>query len=355
MLKRVSIIGTVGIPASYGGFETLVENLVIKNDNTHIEYTIYCSSKSYEYKLIEYKRAKLKYIPFKANGIQSIIYDICSLVHASFHSDKIIILGVSGCCFLPIFRFFSKKQLIINIDGLEHKRDKWNKRVKKFLLYSEKMAIKYGNIIISDNVGIQNYIRESYNQESVMIPYGGDHVLSENHSESNILEEYDLERNNYSFTVCRIEPENNVDLILDAFSRTKKIIVFVGNWKKGEYGINLLRKYKKHKNIKLLNPIYDIQILYTLRKNCKYYVHGHSAGGTNPSLVEAMFFGKPILAFNVIYNRETTENECYYFSTVQELVSLLDKKLSNGNKMLEIANRRYKWKDIVEQYEILLK
>jgi glycosyltransferase involved in cell wall biosynthesis len=253
----------------------------------------------------------------------------------------------------------SKKKILINIDGLEYKREKWGKWGKKILCFSEKMAIKYADVIITDNKGIQNYVKESYKIESTLIAYGGNHVLCNlsQGEEKKILENYNLEIGEYSCAICRIEPENNVSLILDTFTKTRKNLVFVGNWEKSEYGKDLFKKYNNQSNIKLLPPIYDLRILYVFRSNCQFYIHGHSAGGTNPSLVEAMFFAKPILAFDVIYNRETTENKAHYFFSIDDLSELLcqplDYFLLNSKNMLEIAERRYKWCKIAKQYESL--
>lgn len=131
-MKRVSIIGTVGVPANYGGFESLVENIIGYNSPADIHYTVYCSAKSYPHRQSVYKNADLKYVPLDANGSQSILYDIVSLIKATKKSDVILILGVSGCCFLPIYRLFSKKRLVINIDGLEHRREKWGEICQSF-------------------------------------------------------------------------------------------------------------------------------------------------------------------------------------------------------------------------------
>ena len=174
---NVSIIGTVGVPANYGGFESLVENIIGDNSSKNIHYTIYCSSKNYSQKLLSYKNAKLKYIPLNANGSQSILYDIISLLKATRSSDVILVLGVSGCCFLPVYRLFSRKRLVINIDGLEHKRDKWGKWTRRFLKFSEKMALRYGDVIVADNKGIQDYVAEEYGKKTALIAYGGNHVL----------------------------------------------------------------------------------------------------------------------------------------------------------------------------------
>lgn len=355
---KVSIIGTVGVPANYGGFESLVENIIGDNSSKDIYYTVYCSSKNYPQKQTSYKGAELKYIPLHANGSQSILYDIISLLKATKKSDVILVLGVSGCCFLPIYRLFSRKRLVINIDGLEHRRDKWGKWIRRFLKFSEKMAVKYGDVIVADNKGIQDYVLEEYGKKAELIAYGGNHVLCDiSDVENEILQKYALTNLAYSFSVCRIEPENNVHITLEAFKRTGMKLVFVGNWERSLYGKKLLEEYGDCENICLLSPIYDLKALNVLRSHCSFYIHGHSAGGTNPSLVEAMFFRKPILAFNVIYNRETTEQKANYFSTVEDLVQLLQMPYSsfqtNAGDMEEIAQRRYRWNIIAKQYETL--
>ena len=355
---RVAIIGTVGVPANYGGFETLVENIIGDNASPSIVYTVYCSSKSYPQKMVQYKGASLKYIPLQANGSQSILYDIFSLIKAIRRSDVILVLGVSGCCFLPFYRFFSKKKLIINIDGLEHRRDKWGKWTRRFLKFSENMAVKYADVIVSDNKGIQDYVKEEYGKESELIAYGGDHVLCDvSDIQEGVLQQYGLRNVEYSFSLCRIEPENNVHVTLEAFARSDKHLVFVGNWERSSYGKELYAKYKSLPNIQLLSSIYDLRVLNVLRGNCHFYIHGHSAGGTNPSLVEAMFFHKPILAYDVVYNRETTEGKANYFSSENELLNLLNMPYAdysaNADAMLEIAKRRYCWMSIARQYENL--
>lgn len=354
-MKNITIIGTQGVPANYGGFESLVENLIGKNKAANIHYTIFCSSKDLPNQLKEYKGAELKYIPLSANGIQSIPYDILSLIKISKKTDVILILGVSGCLILPFFRLFCRKKLIINIDGLEHRRDKWGKAAKGFLKFSEKLAVKYADVIISDNKGIQDYVKEEYGKKSVLIAYGGDHVIREINSECEreILKSFSLTSNSYAITVCRIEPENNCHNTLEAFSKSDQKLMFIGNWNRSEYGRKLKEKYIQYPNIIIQDPIYDIDILYALRKNAGLYIHGHSAGGTNPSLVEAMFFGCPILCYDVIYNRESTYNLAYYWKNTNELLNLLKKKNLSGQEMINIAHKEYTWKKITYKYESL--
>ena len=354
-MKNITIIGTQGVPANYGGFESLVENIIGENKSSDISYTIFCSSKDLPQQIGEYKGAKLKYIPLSANGIQSIPYDMLSILKVPKESDVILILGVSGAIILPLFRLFSKKKLVINIDGLEHRRDKWGKAAKWFLKLSEKIAVKYADIIIADNKGIQDYVKEEYDKDSVLIAYGGDHVIRNLKSdfESEVLDKFALTPKDYAITVCRIEPENNCHNTLEAFSKSKKNLIFIGNWNRSEYGRNLKEKYSKYSNIIIQDPIYDIDILYALRKNAGIYVHGHSAGGTNPSLVEAMFFGCPILCFDVVYNRASTQDDAYYWKDVDELVNLLNRTDLCGDSMKSIAQKEYTWKTIASQYEAL--
>lgn len=357
---KVAIIGTVGVPANYGGFETLVEQLIRHNNSEDLQYAVYCSRKSYDDRRWVYQGAKTEYVGFEANGVQSIPYDIVSLIKASRKSDVVLVLGVSGCAFLPIFRLFSKKKLVINIDGLEHRRDKWNKWARRFLKFSERQAVKYGDVIVTDNKGIADYVKEEYGKQSELIAYGGDQVLQDisDDEADKVLDSYGVKSSEYSLGICRIEPENNVQMILEAFCKMPdKNLVFIGNWTKSEYGKELMDHYSKYPNIKIESAVYDLRVLNVLRSNCEFYIHGHSAGGTNPSLVEAMFFAKPILAFDCVYNRESTENKADYFATSKQLAEILQddplKHAENAKNMVEIADRRYRWETIARQYETL--
>lgn len=353
-MKQVAIVGTQGVPASYGGFETLVENIIGKNCPLNVQYTVFCSSKDFkkEERLSSYKGAFLKYIPLHANGIQSIPYDIWALLKVMRGYDVIVILGTSGCSFLPIFRFFCRKKLIVNIDGLEHRRKKWGRMVRWFLRFSEAMAVRFADVVIADNKGIQNYVYETYHKNSVLIVYGGDHACRKvpDDVQAQYLADYGLVPDQYAISVCRIEPENNCHVTLKAFAQSKKKLVFIGNWEHSAYARNLKETYCCYPNIVLLDAIYDLDVLYTLRANAGMYIHGHSAGGTNPSLVEAMFFDCPIIAYDVIYNRETTKNQAYYFTDVESLNSFLSRSDLEGTTMKRIAEEEYTWQHISQQY-----
>ena len=353
---NISIIGTVGVPACYGGFESLVENLLDYTPE-NVQYTVFCTSKKYTKKVETYKGAKLVYLDLDANGMDSIMYDYKSM-KMSLDADIMLILGVSGCMFLPYIRRKFKGKIITNIDGLEWKRDKWNPLAKWLLHYSEKQAVKYSDIIIGDNKGITDYVNDAYKKEAVLIAYGGDHVSKV--IDDSMYGKYPFLKNSYAVTVCRIEPENNVHKILEAFSRMpEKQLVIVGNWINSEYGTNLKEKYSSYSNIFLLDPIYESHEINWIRSNASIYIHGHSAGGTNPSLVEAMNFELPILAFDCIYNRATTQDECLYWKSEEDLLELMNNlgiQIKNmASKMKEIGLKEYSWKNIAKKYNLLFK
>jgi glycosyltransferase involved in cell wall biosynthesis len=355
-LLKLAIIGTAGIPACYGGFETLAENLV-KNNNTHIQYTVFCSAKLYQKQQGEYLGAKLKYINFYANGISSIFYDlICMLL--SLHSDVMLILGVSGSLFLPLIRLLYRGKIITNVDGIEWKRPKWNRLARFSLHISEKSAVRFSDVVIGDNQVIIDYIKKEYGKDSVLIEYGGNHAVVVNDEEL-LAKEFGLRPKDYCCMLARIEPENNIEIILAAFSgMPEEKLIIAGRWETSEFGRNIREKYRQYKNLLLLDAIYDQQKLSLLRCNCKLYIHGHSVGGTNPSLVEAMCIGLPVSAYDVSYNRSTTENKALYWNSVESLQDILhgidtSRLESIGKEMLQIASRRYTWEIINKKYETL--
>lgn len=355
-MNKIAVIGTAGIPARYGGFETLAHNLIAELNN-RFELHVYCSAQNYakDEQVSEFNGAKLHYLPLSANGAQSIIYDIVSIFHALFYADTLLILGVPGCTILPLVRLFTRKKIIVNIDGLEWKRDKWNAAAKAFLRFSEFMAVKFANTVVADNKAIQEHVRDSYGASAKLIAYGADHAKNERLSRVE-LTKYPFLRHSYAFKVCRIEPENNIHIVLKAFSELpSKHLVIVGNWEASEYGREMRDAYGSFPHIHLLDPIYDQVVLDRLRSNCYVYLHGHSAGGTNPSLVEAMSLGLPIIAFGVNYNRYTTENQALYFSNSDEIKKLIVstpflKYVEVGDAMQRIARTRYTWKVVAHQY-----
>ena len=358
--KKVSIIGTNGLPGRYGGWDQLVNNLTIDLKKQY-DFIVYTSSYDMVEGLTHFNDAELRIIKLKANGVQSIPYDIVSMIHSVFKRyDVLLIMGVSGCIFLPVIKPFAKN-IILNIDGMEWKRGKWSGAAKWFLKLSEKLGVKFADTVISDNKVIQDYVLSKYGKHSELIAYGGDNVMRVPLSEKTSLH-HRISAKKYAFKVCRIEPENNLDMILEAFTQLAYPLVIVGNWNNSIYGIELRQRYVEYSHFHLLDPIYEQELIDELRGNCGLYIHGHSVGGTNPSLVEAMNLCLCCIVYDVSYNRETTENKAHYFQdaeSLRRLVSEISKGaeseiLNCGAQMLEIAQRRYRWSVITESYSKLI-
>ncbi|AJE47156.1 group 1 glycosyl transferase [Celeribacter indicus] len=217
---------------------------------------------------------------------------------------------------------------------------------------SEAIAVRWSHEVIADNDAITEYVAETYGIRCSTIAYGGDHAMT-------VAPDHDLpfmppER--YAFALSRIEPENSVAKILEAFSTVPdKSLVYVGNWNNSDFGQRLRRQYSGFANIHMAEPIYDLAKLRGLREGADLYVHGHSAGGTNPALVEMMHFGLPIVAHGCVFNRKTTENEADYFETAEDLARFLanrdhEVEKARGLRMLEIARKRYTWDEIGRSY-----
>ncbi len=354
---KIAILGTVGVPGRYGGFETLAENLVRYADSPNAPsnaITVYCSTRVYPEQSPNFLRAHLRYSRFNANGIQSIPYDILTSLDAIIRQhDVLLLLGVSGALALPIIRLLSNARIVTNIDGIEWQRNKWKGLAKHFLRWSEKLAVRYSHSVIADNKGIADYVRDTYGIQAEVIAYGGDHAISEIDVASAQLPQLPSD---YALALCRIEPENNVEMILQAFTEVDQPLVFVGNWESSNFGRQLRARFGGQEGMHLLDPIYETGPLYHIRRQASFYVHGHSAGGTNPSLVEMMHFGIPILTYDCNFNRYTTDNQAAYFKSANELASLIDAKhrTSNGDMMKAFAQKKYCWDEIGRRYFSLL-
>jgi glycosyltransferase involved in cell wall biosynthesis len=359
-MKKISIIGTNGLPGNYGGWDQLVYHLTLLL-NDQFDFIVYSSSHNKENIYKKFNGAKIRTLKFKANGIQSIPYDFFSMLDSIFKSKIYFICGTSGAFAIPLFRLLGKK-IILNPDGKEWERGKWSFFIRKYLKFSELIGVKFSHSIIADNIKMQEYFKAYYNKSSTLIEYGGDHVLFKNLTKF-VSDKYKIISKSYVFKVCRIVPENNISLILETFSTFPSVkLVIIGNWNNSEYGTSLKKKYSCFKNILILDPIYNQVELDEIRGNCGLYIHGHSVGGTNPSLVEAMSLGLTIAAYNVGYNLETTNHKALYFSNSIDLKDILinfsNGKFSNneiGIQMKEIAELRYKWLNISQKYSLLFK
>jgi len=354
--KKIFIIGSAGIPARYGGFETYAENIASLLSQTY-NVCVVCNRKLYTknervHNGREY--VKLIYLHINSNGIFSLFYDFISLLIAYKSSDFTILLGAGGSIFLPFFKIFRMPPIATHIDGMEWQRHKWNKLVGIYLRINTRLAIQYSNYILLDNQAMKSYIPQRYLNKVIITSYGGDHIPSVGLKE-------EINNRPYALVIARAEPENNIHCFLEAFKKIKDLeLIIVSNWKDTKYGRNLYRKYAFHNNIKLTGPIYNDPVkLQTLRKRCMVYLHGHSAGGTNPSLIEAMYSGIPIIAFDSEFNRNTSDNLAIYFKSVEELIDSIQviikgNSQNNVRKMQEFAFKHYTWNNAIKPLKELL-
>ena len=357
MKKRIAIVGTNGIPAKYGGYETLAENLT-KQLNDKYDFTVYCSKKQ-KNGLKRYNNSRLITLPLSANGWQSLIYDTVSLFHAAIKSDVILYLGPAAGFMLPLIKLFGKT-IIVNHGGLnEWEREKASFFERKISYWSRKLSANYVTINVADNTPLVLSLKKSFKIDAVKIEYGGDHIqiipIEKHH-----IDIFPFLENSYDLSVSRAQPDNNLHLLLEAYVEyPKRNLVIVSNWDVSEYGEKLKENYKnKYPNIFIVDAVYDQEYLNVIRSNTSLYIHSHSQCGTAPSKVEAMNNNIPIISFDVPTNRATTFNSTFYF---KDKLSLLDviSKLNEDNlykikhQLYKIAKENYTWDVICSKYAVL--
>jgi len=358
--KKIHIVGTHGVPAKYGGFETLADFLCqyLKDD---YELTVYCNTHKYPDKEKEYYGAKLKYLKLEANGFKGIFYDLITYVHALFNADVILYLSPVGSGFMTPLKYLTRKKVIVNHGGLnEWEREKLSTIQKVWAKFNHLVAAKFADINIADNLLYQKSLKEIFKANSIVIRYGGDHVNTIDSKSIDFIKKYPFVKNDYAVSVSRAQLDNNIHLVLEAFENFSTYkIVLISNWSISKYGIDLKEKYSNHPNMILLDAIYDKEELDYLRGNALVYIHSHSRCGTAPSLVEAMSLKNAIISYDVPTNRETTQNKAVFFSSATSLndklkkISLQDLE-SNKEKMFEIASKEYNWERISNEYKIII-
>jgi glycosyltransferase involved in cell wall biosynthesis len=357
---RIGIIGTRGIPNRYGGYEQFVEYAAPALVRRGHEVYVYNSS-LHPYKERTWKGVNIisKYDPENRIGTAGqFIYDFnCILDSRKRNFDIILQLGYTSS---SIWNFLFPKTAVVvtNMDGWEWKRGKYSKIVRRFLLQAEKWAALKSDHLIADSKGIQQYLLEKYNRDSAFIPYGAEPVINVN---DEVLKKRGITKFNYNLVLSRMEPENNIETIIRGhlLSGSDKPLILIGNHQ-NRFGSALYRKYHSEK-IRFWGAEYNMETLNSLRHFACFYFHGHSVGGTNPSLLEAMASYVPIIAHDNIFNRTVLENDAFYFNSAADITAILDNQTGREGFKTAIENNaarirnEYNWEHIINLLENYLR
>lgn len=319
---KIAILGTRGIPNYYSGFEQFAEFFSVFLVNKGHEVYVYNShNHPFQEKLFHGVHIIHQNDPeHKIGTFGQFIYDYnCIMDSRKRNFDIILQLGYTSNSIWS-FLLPRKSIIITNMDGLEWKRTKYSKPVRQFLKFAERLAVISSDYLVADSLGIQSILKEKYNKKSTYIAYGANPFKNTNES---ILLDYQLSKYKYNMIMARFEPENNLDMVLEGLvlSNIKTEIIVVGNHQT-KYGAFLKNKFKQYSNIKFLGGIYNLDHLNNLRYYSNLYFHGHSVGGTNPSLLEAMASRALIIAHDNIFNKAILQENAFYFSNAQEVKEL---------------------------------
>jgi len=356
---KIAILGTRGIPNHYGGFEQFAEYLSEGLYKAGFDVTVY-NSHTHPYQDANWRGVKIIhcYDPeTKLGTIGQFVYDLnCIMDSRRRNFDIILQLGYTSSSIWFNLQAKSKTIVTTNMDGLEWRRTKYSNRVKQFIKYAEGLAVKRSHHLISDSTGIQNYLQDTYNASSTYIPYGA-HVFSS--PDKGVLSDFKLTPYSYNLLIARLEPENSIEVILDGVSKsTSKTQFLVIGKDNSKYGLFLKEKYKLDSNIHFVGGVYDINKLNNLRYYSKLYFHGHTVGGTNPSLLEAMSSSAFICAHNNIFNKSILGEDAFYFENSLDVINIIsdsfDKKdieiIDKTNNNLDKISKLYSWPIIIDQY-----
>lgn len=364
---KIAFVSTRGIPNNYGGFEQFAEYISVGLAQRGHDITVY-SPKFHPYQHDNYKGVKIKHIyspeTWMGSSVGSFFYDFASLKDALKNEDFDIIYEAGYTSIIPAYIWFDVKKrkrpiFTTNMDGLENKRSKFNPIVRRFLDWEEKMAVKYSHYLIADNMGIHDYYKEKYGKESKFLAYGAN---IHNDFNAEYLKEFGLKPEEYYILIARLEPENNIIMAIEGYLHSKengrRPLIIVGKTNT-PHGKELVKKYENEKNVRFVGGIYDFKKLDSVRHFSRAYFHGHSVGGTNPSLLEAMAAGCFIFAHDNIFNRAVLKDNAWYYPSALKVSEFLDNidtivykhKIEFIAKNIDVIRNEYSWEHLVDEHE----
>jgi glycosyltransferase involved in cell wall biosynthesis len=355
-VMKVAIIGSRGIPNYYGGFEECAENLALFLKRMNNDVYVY-STKSHLYKNDTWKGINIIHIDNFVGlpGIGSVLYDFLCILDASHRRfDVVIQLGYSPSGLFSLILKKARVPTITNMAGMEWRRSKWGPLAKTIIRASERLAVRYSDIVVSDNVGIKQYIDNKYGISSAYIPYG---AIIPSKFDERLLRRYGVQKGRYILVIARLQPDNNVEMIVNGYLKSHIVsnpLIIIGALD-SKYARRLRIKYLANQDVQFVGANYDKDELMALRKYSFIYFHGHSAGGTNPSLLEAMAAEARIAAFDNIFNRTVLDDHALFFADEDDVARIVlnidkvyDDSWTSSNK-LKISTE-YQWDKVGAQY-----
>jgi hypothetical protein len=352
-MKKVAIVGSHGLYANYGGWDQLVRNLAERKSINKFEYLIFNSSDTPDV-VNAPKGVKVKKMIVKASGFQGLIYDFWSILMCYNKIDTILLLGVQGIPLIPILSLFKKVKIVSNVGGIEWERPKFGYFSKLYLRFCFNLSFIYSDYVILDNHHYYEFVPKKISSKVKVLTYGGeiDKSLEMNNE---ITDKYPFLNKPFYLSISRSLEDNQLEELCACFAELQETLVLISNFSKSAYGTSVYEKYKGYKNIILINGLYLKPELDLIRRKCKAYIHTHKLCGTAPSLVEMIIAQVPIISWDNPQNRNTLQNQGYFFSSFDEL-----KKQINSNTELkhlipsvELV-KLYDWNNIVSDYERIL-
>ena len=357
---RIAILGTRGIPASYGGFETFAEHLSTRLVARGHEVTVYCRAHYVSPRQMEYHGVRLQILPtIRHKYFDTVVHTFLSSIHAvSRRFDAALICNAANAPFSPILRF-TGTPVAINVDGLEHKRKKWNWLGRRYYQLAEQLSTLLPNEMVTDAQVIQDYYLTRHNAPSTMIAYGSE---VERRPDRELVRKWRVEPNRYVLYVSRLEPENNARLVIEAFKRVRTAyrLLIVGDAPYAEQYIQDLKaRARGDKRIIFTGFVFG-QDYRALQQNAYCYVHATEVGGTHPALLEAMGYGNCVLTLATPENLEVVGEAGVPYSDELDLAEKLQRVLRDGSLVHAYRHRaqlrirsNYDWDRVVDQYEQL--
>ena len=357
---RIAILGTRGIPASYGGFETFAEHLSTRLAARGHNVTVYCRSHYVSPRQLEYHGVRLKVLPtIRHKYFDTVVHTFLSAVHAiSRRFDAVLICNSANAPFSPILRL-TGTPVAINVDGLEHKRKKWGPLARRYYRLAEYLSTVLPNEVVTDAQVIQDYYRVRHNAPSTMIAYGGE---VERRTDRAAVRKWRVEPNRYVLYVSRLEPENNAHLVIEAFKkvRTAYRLLIVGDAPYAESYINSLKAQARGDKRIIFTGFVFGQDYRALQQNAYCYVHATEVGGTHPALLEAMGYGNCVLTLATPENIEVVGEAGVPYADEFDLAEKLQRVLRDGSLVQAYRHRaqlrirsHYDWENVVDEYERL--